>query len=183
MVMRKYLLILLLLPVFAAAQSPLKKLVKTGTISPPTTFEFITSPGSGTLRSDYGDFVGCAFTVGASNITVSELGRWVVSGNSGTHTIKITDAANVTIVSASINTSGLSVGYNYVACTPTVLTSGVTYYIFSGETNGGDQWYNAAAATCTAAGTIDASMYIIGGVITLNATGSETYVPINFKYN
>src|SRR6266571_8320312 len=44
---------------------------------------------NGFLRNDASAWVGFQFTVGGVPITVSSLGRWVVSGNSGTHTVQL----------------------------------------------------------------------------------------------
>lgn len=185
--MRKYLLIvLMLITVNSFGQLPMSKLIRkaSGTPPPPVAdTAFVTSSLATSLRNDYGDFVGFGFTVGASNITVTKLGRWVVSGNSGTHTLKIVDGSYSTIVSASINTSGLSVGYNFVSCSATVLTAGTTYYMLSGETNGGDQWYTSGAVTSLTDATITGSYYANGASVNLDVAGSRSYVPVNFKYH
>lgn len=149
-------------------------------VVPPVSTEFITSSLATSLRNDFSGEVGFGFTVGASNITVTDLGRWVVSGNSGSHNLRITDGA-VNLVTASVNTAGQPVGYLYTPCTPTVLLAGVTYYLFSTEVNTGDQWYNEGVVTSTAVATILGSYYIFPG-ITLSTAGSYTFVPVNFKY-
>lgn len=145
---------------------------------------FITTPsGSSTPHAGFNGWVGCGFTVGGSNITVTDLGRWVISGNSASHDLTIMDGSGAILVTATINTSGLSVGYNYVSCTPTVLTAGNTYYIMSLETSGGDQFYDIGTVTSTAAGTIITSNYaFFGGPPLTASSGSVSYVPVNFKY-
>jgi hypothetical protein len=68
---------------------------------------FVTGQTLGSLRNDFSNWVGFRFTVGSSNITVGELGRWVVSGNSGTHAVKLVLAstgADVSGGSVSITT-------------------------------------------------------------------------------
>lgn len=178
------LLLILLFPAFASAQSPMKKLVaKNASATPVVSDPFITDdPVGATPQNNYGDYIGFGFTVGASDIVVTSIGRWVISGNSGTHTLKIVNGSNVTMATASLNTSGLSVGYNYASCTPTTLTAGTTYYVFSLESNGGDQWYNYQNHTTTADGTIIGAYYI-AGAITLAAGGTFVYGPVNFKYH
>jgi hypothetical protein len=182
--MRKLLLILLF-PLSAIGQTPLHKLTRkhaSAAVSTP----FITSnPVTASPRNNFSGSVGFAFTVGGAGITITDFGRWVISGNSGTHDLRLTDASGITLISTSINTSGLSVGYNYVPITPTFLAAG-TYYYFSDELNGGDQWYDSESYTCTAAATLDGSYYIIGlgsgNPPALAFAGTNAYVPVNFKY-
>lgn len=170
------------------AQTPLHRLLKkpASGVAPIT---FITSSPSSSPRNNFDGGVGFGFTVGASNITVTELGRWVISGNSGSHLIKIVDAAGAIVGtgSATLNTSGLSVGYNYVSITPLVLTAGNTYYLVSDEANGGDQWNDEQPVTSTADATVIGSYYIIGtggfNPPQLAASGVRAYVPVNFKYH
>lgn len=70
---------------------------------------FVTSKTLGTLRNDFSGWVGMEVTVGGSPITVLSLGRIDVSGNTGSHTVKIYDAnaqADVSGGSVSVGTSG-----------------------------------------------------------------------------
>ncbi|MBL9212134.1 MAG: S8 family serine peptidase, partial [Opitutaceae bacterium] len=50
---------------------------------------FVTSHVAGTIRNNYSGWVGMQLTIGASPVTVTELGRIMASGNSGTHTVKL----------------------------------------------------------------------------------------------
>ena len=43
---------------------------------------------AGSVRDNYDGWVGCQFTVGAVPVTISELGRWVLAGNTGSHVVK-----------------------------------------------------------------------------------------------
>ncbi len=144
----------------------------------------VTAQNIGTLRNNYSDFVGFAFYVGASNITVTSLGRWITSGNTGSHTIKIIDyATGATVVSASLNTSGITAGaYGYVACTPTVLSATVRYAILSLEVNGGDFWGDEASITVTSAINTVRSAYLSGSNLASSTIQDVSYVPLNFKY-
>lgn len=183
MVMRIILLILLF-TTGADAQTPLHRLLKRPTSSPSST-AFISSSPVTSLRSDFSGCVGFRFTVGASNITVTDLGRWVVSGNSGSHTVKITDASGSILASVSVNTSGQPVGFLYGSITPLVLTSGVTYTILSEEFNAGDQWYEVGAVTPAGDATIEGGSYQLScsGAPALVYAGTESYVTVNFKYH
>jgi len=42
-----------------------------------------------TLRNDFNGWLGLRFTVGPSPITITDLGRFCISGNGGTHTLKL----------------------------------------------------------------------------------------------
>lgn len=102
---------------------------------------------TGTTRSD-AYWVGFDFTVGASNITVCQLARQVVSGDSRSHTVTLFDASGV-IVSGSVNTAGLAAGdYAVVSVPDTVLPAGSRYILAVDETVG-DNWYTSHAITIT----------------------------------
>jgi hypothetical protein len=83
--------------------------------------------------------------VGAADLRVSALGRWVVEGNSGSHTVKVVDAATGNdVASAVVNTAGAPAGtFRYVDLSaPLTLRAGASYYLVSEETAGGDAWYD-----------------------------------------
>lgn len=182
MAMCKYFLIIsLFFNSLSKAQTPMNWLIPH--VAGVTSNPFLTSGAGSSLRNDYGNYVGFKFTVGASNLVVTSLGRWVVSGNSGTHTLVIRDAGNSTVATASLNTSGLSVGFNYVSITPVTLTAGAVYYCFSLESASGDQWYQDFSITSTADATVNASAYIDAGGLNTNTIGTFSYVPTNFKYH
>lgn len=154
------------------------------TSNPLITGQSLVSP-----RHDFTSSLGFAFTVGAANITVTDIGRWVISGNSGTHLISLCSGTDggppTTLASLTVNTSGATSGaYLYGSITPVTLTAGVTYYIFSDELNGGDFWYdNNDTLTSTADATIIGSRYVSGGNIQAASSGTNGYVPPNFKYH
>lgn len=155
-----------------------------GSAPPPSSGSpFITAITPGSLRNDFSSFVGFAFQVGGADITITDLGRWVYSGNSQSHTIKITNGSYTTLCSASLNTSGQTAGqFAYVSCTPTVLTIGNTYYLLAEEFNGGDQWSNddCSGLTHTSDANITFSVYYLGSLTTNNS--DQSYVPVNLKY-
>jgi hypothetical protein len=156
----------------------MSKLIRKKAYDIPVTAFITSNPSTMTARNDVSLNVGFELTVGSTGITVTQLGRWVISGNSGTHTLAIYDNSCNLVVSTTINTSGLSVGYNYVSITPTVLSASAVYYVFSSETNGGDQWYDLEAYTTTGDGTIKQSY----GTCNTAGTLTNSYVPVNFKY-
>lgn len=122
--------------------------------------------------------------VGASNLTVISLGRWVVAGNNQTHQITIYDGlANTVIASVTVDCNGATPGqYLYASITPVTLVAGQSYRIESAEVNGGDQWYDQGIGGLVV--TPDAAM---GSVLSAafnhtNFTGgaNDSYVPVNF---
>ena len=67
----------------------------------------------GTLRNDYSGWVGMQIVVGANPLTVSQLGRMMAPGNSGTHTVKLLKASDETDVpggSVAVAMSGGTAG-------------------------------------------------------------------------
>ena len=118
---------------------------------------FVTNGVLGTLRNNYTGWVGMSINVGVSPLTITSLGRMLAPGNSGTHAVKIVNAATGADVaggSAAITMTG-SVGqfvYTDLA-SPIVLNANSTYYVLSQETLGGDQWYdfNTTATTASVA--------------------------------
>jgi hypothetical protein len=79
------------------------------------------------LRNDFSGFAGMQFTVGSNALSVSALGRIFVTGNSGTHTVKLVQTSNGADVpggSVSVSmTGGVAGQFKYVAlgspCRPT----------------------------------------------------------------
>src|SRR4051812_29003657 len=98
----------------------------------PTGTGFVTSQTLGTLHSDFTGYAGMQVVVGASPITVTALGRMMVSGNTGTHTVKLvkaSDGSDVTGGSVTISMSGGTAGqYRYATlASPVTLSAGATY--------------------------------------------------------
>lgn len=152
------------------------------------TVEWLTNYTTGTLRADLDGWVGCYVTPRNGNITVTALGRWVIAGNSQTHTVKVLRNGLSTIASASINTVGATAGQvRYTDVTPFTLTNGVQYVIASQEFNLGDQWYNNGAQNTALVrwdkGTCDDAVYSIAGTTysTMVAGTNSMFVPVSFK--
>ena len=133
---------------------------------------------------------GYKFTVGAHNIGVYQLGRWKLSGNTGTHGVRLFDSSGNQLATASINTSTGTVGaFEYANISPPVqLTAGASYYLVSDETNGGDTFYdNTTSLTPTSDLSINApatANYVSGNPWTFatGAAGSNGYGPVDMKY-
>jgi RHS repeat-associated protein len=141
------------------------------------------------LRRDYSGWVGVRLQVGSTPMQVSSLGRWVVSGNSGVHTVKLTaaDGTDVAGASVSVNTAGAPAGqFAYVALNQSVLLAANTvYFLVSQETSGGDYWYDhTTTVTPTSAASFTGSAYRLNGVTTfaVTAVNNRSYVPVSLKY-
>src|SRR5204863_10117071 len=111
------------------------------------------------LRNDFTGFVGMQFTVGASALNVSALGRIFITGNSGTHTVKLVQAATGTDVpggSVSVSMAGGVAGqFKYIALgSPVTLQANTAYYLVCQETSGADQWYDTGGVSSTTAGAV-----------------------------
>lgn len=150
---------------------------------------FITGQTLGTPRNNITGCVGFEFTVGGSSITVTDVGRWVISGNSGTHNVTIqVKSSSALVAQASVNTSGATAAqYLYASVTPAVLSASTTYWIGSDETNGGDQFYDDNTTyTSTAVATPGFSNFAFSScpvAASQHNSGAFAYVPVNFKYH
>jgi O-glycosyl hydrolase len=104
--------------------------------TPTPNTQYVLAQSLGTIRNDFTGWVGLQFTVGYTPITVTDLGRWIVSGNSGAHTLKLVTAssgADVPGGSVSLNTSGQTAGaYAYATLSGGVtLSANTAYYVVS----------------------------------------------------
>lgn len=149
-----------------------------------STAAITSTPTSGT-RSDFTAAVGTRITVGGTDLTVTDVGRWKNTGNSLTHVVKLVDAATGIDVpggSAVVDLSGGSVGsYVYAALAGAVtLLAGQDYYLLTAELNGGDTWRDLEAVTPSADLSIVNGAYYDGS---FHDTGAgQAYGPPNFLY-
>lgn len=149
------------------------------------TFAFVVTPTLGSLRSNYTGQVGFKITM-IETVDVTHLGRWRVSGNSQTHTLRIVRASDNSVLgSVSYDASAGTVGaFNYVALgSPVTLSSGQAYYITSEESNGGDQWYDTLPIAYQNVGTVNNSTNSSDGTTWAGGVANQTYVPVDFKFN
>lgn len=187
----------------------------TPTLSPPgTTLAFLQSAGAGSISTGGqgnttlpylpgGSPHGMWFTVGSSNLLVTAIGRWVLSGNNGQHSLTLYDAPTsalgasgvgryLTPVSATVlldtTAGGITANaYNYINLpTPVVLIAGRDYFLTSTELQSpGDQLhYPDGSYTTTADATLHGqSLFSAGGFgpwYYQNANGP--FGPVNFIY-
>lgn len=140
--------------------------------------------------------IGLKFTNQTSqDIVATQLGRWVIAGNSQTHLLSIIKDDGTTLASVTVNCSGATPGqflYGLLG-TPCHIANGTTVYIISSETDGGsnDQWYdnNGTVITVSPVGVIgfEQSAYYNGGTSFFDAGnngGTNTAAgPVDFKYS
>jgi len=156
----------------------------------PPTKNFVTSQTlSTTKRNNSGSRLGMKFTTGANPLIIRELGRWVISGNAGTHTVKLVVAgtdADVPGGAVSIATAAAPVGYKFVALdAPLTLAANTAYYLVSQETSGGDEWYEANN-TLTYPGTVatvNNAVYSSGATYVAAYSANNCYGPLSFRYS
>lgn len=148
--------------------------------TPPTDTPFLTGQTLGTLRNNLTGKVGFEFRP-TSNMTVTQLGRWVVSGNSGSHVLELRTVTNTLLQSCTVNTSGATSGqYLYGTITAQSLSGGTNYMVVSNETSSGDQWYDLDTTITTSSGTLVGSQ---AGTGANNGDGAHSYVPVNFQFH
>ncbi len=100
-------------------------------------------------RNDFTSSLGYEFGVN-NTITVTNIGRLYVAGNSQNHPAELWDMtggflmASNTILNSSASDAN---GYKYAALTATNLIPGRLYAITINETSGGDTWRDVAAAS------------------------------------
>jgi hypothetical protein len=119
------------------------------------------------------------------------VGRWVLEGNSSSHTVKIVDAATGLDLPggwATVNTAGAPAGsFRYADLpSPITLQAGATYYMVSSETAGGDTWYDYDTRLVTTSAAVDVGVvYGIGTRTQRWSPGGSPgngYVPVNILY-
>jgi hypothetical protein len=156
------------------------------TVNPITTF--VTGVALGAVRDDFDGWLGLKFTVGPNPITVTALGRFSLSGNAGTHTVKLVDAASGASVpngSVSISLAGTIVGqfqYGNLAA-PIILSARTSYCLVSRESSEGDDWaVETTAVTTTDAASCDGAILSNSAGWSLRPPSGTTFVPVDFKY-
>ena len=150
--------------------------------SAPAATAFLTSVTGGTPRSNFTGDVGMWFTTGSQAMTVTELGTWVISGNSATHTILMRSVSGCSLLgSVSISTSGAPTGWKYATLgSPIALSASTNYDIFYTATSGGDQWLDQdCTVATTAAATCNGTSL---GSCSNSNIGLHCYAAPNFKY-
>ncbi len=144
---------------------------------------------SNTVRTNLTGWAGLRFTVGGLPMVVTALGRWVVSGNSGSHSLKLvrSDGNDVPGANATVNLSGISTNqFSYASLsTPVVLEANMTYFLLSQEVAGGDKWYDYNSTLTPMSGfTINGTAWLTNNSSTYIVSPSTNfgYIPVNLKF-
>jgi Bacterial Ig domain len=157
-------------------------------VSSGTSIPFVTSYVQGTLRNNFNGWLGMKFTVGPNPMRVSALGRIFISGNGGTHIVKLVDASNKADVpggGVAIAMAGGTAGqFTYVSLASAItLPANSAYYLVSQETSGGDKWGTLnTTVTTTRAATCNGAMFSNLGHWTLPPAANSSFGPVNLKY-
>ena len=142
---------------------------------------WVTANPSGSTRNNFGGCVGGQVLVGASSITVSALGLWVISGNTETVTVSLRNITGETVItSVAINTTGLS-GWVYAAASAT-LSAATDYELWRTVTNGGDSWFDAFTPTTTVVASCVRLTFSSSCSTASTGALSQMYAGVNFKY-
>jgi uncharacterized delta-60 repeat protein/RHS repeat-associated protein len=148
------------------------------------TADTVSSPQLGAASGWYGQKI----TVGSADLAVTDLGRLFLTGNTGTHSMKIVDVATGNDVPGSLvsiaTTGGTNLTYQYATLgRPVVLLSGHDYYIVSQETSGGDRWYgDSSEVSMTSAASGDGWAYNTGSGWATGGTSVNSYGTVDLKY-
>jgi hypothetical protein len=132
-------------------------------------------------------------TVGASTVTVTDLGRYVQTGNKQSHALSViraSDGAQVAAATVNLATAARdSAGFAYAPlATPVTLDAAGTYYIVSAENGGGDTFEGSSTFPTLAhssVASIQGGVYRSGSAWVATGTGAganQGYVPVSFKY-
>ena len=134
-------------------------------------------------------WVGFRFVIGSKAVTITELARLMVAGNSQTHTLKLVDGSTgMDVPGGSVDLSmsgGIAGQYKYAKLsTPVTLAGNKTYYLVSWEVEGQDSFYDKNAVV-----TPGAVATILSGVYRINSnpwgfmgSTNNSWGPLNFKY-
>ncbi len=143
-------------------------------------------------RNNANTWRGMQITVGEQPLVVHELARWVLSGNTGPHTVKIvrkiSDQGGEDVPGGSVvvNTAGEPVGFKYVKlASPVTLTANTVYWIVCQEFSGGDTWYpgNNVVIHNPVIARVDQAVFSSNGTVySLDNGPGNTYIPLDFKH-
>jgi hypothetical protein len=149
---------------------------------------FVTDFTPGTVRVGENSWFGIGITVVAPGITVQKLGRLYLTSNSGTHEMRIIDAATMQTLSATTvtPTSDLLNGFRYGNLTPGVpLTVNQSYFVLSREKAGGDDFLTqdtVLLATRPEAMATDVVESLTLAAFSVTPAPDRSFGPVNFQY-
>ena len=138
-------------------------------------------------NDDVNDQRGCKFTVGASPITITELGLWILGPPgqySATLDVFIYDIDGTSLTSASIPTTGGINQYIFTAIAPLNLSANTSYYLVTQVLAFNTTKSAATLATSVApAATIDDAVFGEAPTFNLSGVGANHVCgPVNFRW-
>jgi hypothetical protein len=145
------------------------------------------SPVAASALNSFDGTIGWTATTTA-NISITQIGRWIVSGDNQMHTLYVYAGPRATpalLGSVVINAGGAAPGqYLYATLAmPISVPSGTIIAVMSSEVSGGDQWYDKESYIWTGdfSGTLCA--YSAGDGFSINTGPAlQAYIPVNIKY-
>lgn len=146
----------------------------------------------GANQNNFTGYVGAVLVMPSSDTGVTihlvALGRWVVSGNSQTHIVALSNsvAGGTLVASAVVNTAGATPGtyaYTYLS-TPIQLiyTAGNSWSLQSHETSGGDAFGDITTKYFPNTELFAVTSGAVNGSVNSGTTTSNAYGPLNFLY-
>ena len=158
-------------------------------VPPPSGAAWVTYVTPSVLRNNFSGWVGMRVQGGPSDLTVNALGRWVVSGNSQSHAVRLVLASTgADVATATVNTAGQPAGAFAFAnlSTPVTLRADTTYFLVSQEVAGGDAWYEYNAATITTSAASDTgaawASNTTPGTFYVGGSAGQSYGVPNLRY-
>jgi hypothetical protein len=145
----------------------------------------LTAATAGTIRNNYSGNVGMKYTTGSLPYYVTSLGRYFVTGNTGSHTLAIYRSGDGALIAscnvAMASGSADALGFKYCAlAAPAVLAPSTAYYIVTNETSGGDSWSDDNSTISLSTGARNSSIYQSGGTWAAGP-GTASYGPVNIR--
>ena len=149
-----------------------------------------TGEALGTPTGGAGGWFGYSFTVGNAPLTVYDLGRWVVAGDTGTHTVALVDpepaVGGQVLGTASINTNGRPSGqFAYAAMSGSVVLAAESF-LLPPRRRAGRRGSASTAMTPTLTPTsditINSSEYATKFGTFSAGTAGDSYGPVNSRY-
>lgn len=159
------------------------------TESPTTKSSFVMDITAGTARNDFSGYVGFRFVVGDSPLIITDLGRYVLPGNTQDHVVKLVrtsdggDVPGGTVTVPTGNATGGRFQYTPLAA-PLTLAAGTEYLLVTLESSGGDTWLQGDTLLMADPGAtiLSAAWSPLGGMWYSFGGLGQSYGPVDFKF-
>jgi hypothetical protein len=136
--------------------------------------------------------VGMVIQVGPLPLAVVGLGRIFITGNAGTHTLRIGDSVNgVTLPGANVtidlaaSPGATDHGFVYaILPAPVMLAANTEFYVFTSEIDNGDQWFDQdTTVSTTADATVTNAVSPLGGTFIRSGGPGHAFGPVDVLYS